>query len=92
MASLNSFSEALPKSIDQVHDALSAVLRTMKWGHITESGPRRRSEAQNSAPKAGAHGSASGGPVGCRPWNERWLGGRFFQACAAAVVRCGGRT
>jgi hypothetical protein len=31
-----------PKTIDHIHDVLSAALRTaVKWGHLRKSGPRR---------------------------------------------------
>lgn len=50
-----------PKSIDHIHDVLSAVLRTaVKWGHLQENPARRvdRAEAQDNWSPTGRAGGA----------------------------------
>src|SRR5207302_796942 len=57
-----------PKSIDHIHDVLSAVLRTaVKWGASPgQSGSRHRhAQAQMRSAQVGVNGRTSHGTAGC---------------------------
>ncbi len=87
----------VPKSIDHIHDVLSAVLRTaVKWGHLPENPARGVDlpKLKTVRPKwALTLQQAAALLKRCRPWHERWLVSRSFRACvAASCSRCGGRT
>ena len=87
-----------PKSIDHIHDVLSAVLRTaVKWGHLQENPARgvdlptlrcvRPKWALTTAQAAALlDGPAAAGADDGRAWRSSRVFG------AASCSRCGGRT
>ncbi len=68
-----------PKTIDHIHDVLSAILRTaVKWGHLKENPARGVSmpTLQDRQAQMGADDAAGTGAAGqpCRRWRGRWSG------------------
>ena len=85
-----------PKTIDHIHDVLSAVLRTaVKWGHLQDN-PARGVDLptlQNRPTEMGADDCAGGGSCSrrCRRWHGRWWAWRCCRDFgAASCSRCAG--
>ncbi len=85
-----------PKTIDHIHDVLSALLRTaVKWGHLHDNPargvdlPRFKPFGRNGCSRVSRRHSCS---TCCRCWDARWQGSRCCLGFgAASCSRCGGR-